>query len=89
MIWLIARPPGYWMTRVAGVLFFFSPKTAERVFGEIVAHYRHEMIEAEASGKSPSKMFLRFRHWGGFVLALIAELSSGFLGKIIRAFKGS
>jgi hypothetical protein len=86
----ITMPPGYWMKRIANGLFFFSPKTVERVFGEIIADYRHEMIEAEAKRKPPAEMrWLRIRHWGGFLLAVFEEMYLGTVGKIVKVFKGS
>lgn len=85
----IAKPPGYWMDRIARGAFFFWPKKL-RVFEEIIADYRHEMIEAEAK-RAPARRLrtLRFQHWGGFILSLIDEIASGLLGKIVKVLKGN
>ena len=85
----IATPPGYWMERVAGAIFFFAPKTVERVFSEIVADYRHEMIASEAKGASKAELRkLKIQHWGGFIIAVFDELLMGVLGRIVKVFKG-
>lgn len=85
----VAMPPGFWMARIARGVFFLSPKTVERVFEEIIADYRHEMVKAEAKHLATAEMrWLRVQHWGGFLLALLNQLSVGILGKIIRALGG-
>ena len=84
----LAMPPGLWMSRIARAVFFFSPKTVERVFEEIIADYRHEMIQAEAAGRTADLHWLRVQYWGAFIKSLIVELSAGSLGKIIRALTG-
>lgn len=85
----IAMPPGYWMERIATTVFFFSPRTVDRVFGESVADYRHEMIKAEAKGASSATLRkLRLQHWGGFFIALVEELAGGVVGKIVKVLKG-
>ena len=85
----IALPPGYWMQRVAGALFFFSPKTIEHVFCEIIGAYQRDMIKAEAAGESRLRLFsLQVQYWGGFVWSIFDEIAFGFVGKIVRAFKG-
>ena len=78
----VALPPGYLMERIASLLFFFSPKTVDRVFGETIADYRHEMIEAEAKGK-PRK-WLRVQYWTGFSISVVLELVNSTLGKLVR-----
>jgi len=83
----ITMPPGYMMERVLRWVFFFSRKTP-RIFNEVVADYRHEMIEAEASGRTSDLLRLRIQHWGGFIKSLIIELAAGNLGKIIKALTG-
>lgn len=86
----LAMPPGYWMDRIARGIFFFSPKTIERVFEEIVADYRHETIEAEAKGRSAGTMRrIKAQHWGGFIIAVLEELAGGVVGKIVKVLKGS
>jgi hypothetical protein len=87
---LIAMPPGYRMERAARWLFFFSRKTFRRISEEIIADYRHELVEAEARGQSNAEQrALKIQHWGGFLLAVVDELWSGIVGKIVKAFKGS
>ena len=78
----VALPPGYWMGRIASLMFFFSPNTVDRVFGAHVADYRHEMIEAEAKGK-PTK-WLRVQYWTGFAISVVLELANSTLGKLVR-----
>lgn len=85
----IAMPPGYWMERVAGVAFFFAPKTFRRISEETIADYIHEMIKAEARGDGLRAIRrLRLQHWGGFVIALFDELLTGLVGRIVKALKG-
>jgi hypothetical protein len=85
----IALPPGYWMERVAGTLFFFSPKTVERVFHEIIGAYQHEIIKAEAAGARRSRLLsLRVQYWGGFLWSIVDKVAFGFVGKIMKAIKG-
>lgn len=84
----IQMPPGYWMDRIARSVFFFSPKTIERIFEEIVGDFRHEMIKAEARGDLRAMRRLRLQHWGGFIIALIEQLLEGLVGRIIKALKG-
>jgi hypothetical protein len=81
----LAMPPGLWMSRIARGVFFFSPKTVERVFEEIIADYRHEMLEAEWKGRTADLRWLRVQYWGAFIKSLITELAAGSLGRIIRA----
>lgn len=85
----IARPPGAGMRRLADLLFFFSPKTVERVFGDIIATYQHEMIKAEGDGAPPSRLLsLQVQYWGGFIWSLFDQVVFGFVGKIIKTLKG-
>lgn len=85
----IAMPPGYWMDRIAAVVFFLSRKK-RRVFEEIVADYRHEMIEAEAT-RAPAHrlLMLRLQHWAGFIASLIDEFLSGVVGRVVKVLKGN
>jgi len=81
----VAVPPGFWMSRIARTVFFFSPKTAERVFEEIIADYRYEAITAEAEGRTSDLRWLRVQYWGAFIWSLVQEVYAGSLGNIIRA----
>jgi len=86
---VIAMPPGYLMARIARSVFFFSPRTVERVFEEIIADYRHEMVKGEASGKSTRELHaMRIQHWGGFIIAVVLEIAEGTVGRIWKALKG-
>jgi hypothetical protein len=86
----IDMPPGYGMEQVARWVFFFSPKTFRRISEEIIADYRHELVEAEGQGKSEAELrTLKIQHWGGFVLSIISELYCGILGKLVKVFTGS
>lgn len=84
----LAMPPGIWMSRIARGVFFFSPRTVERVFEEIIADYRHEMFEAEWRGRTADLRWLRIQYWGAFIKSVIAELAVGSLGRLIRALTG-
>jgi len=85
----IAMPPGHSMTRIAELIFFFSPKTRQRIFEEIVADYRCEMVDAEAKECPPATMRrIRAQYWGAFVIAIALELATGVVGRIVKALKG-
>lgn len=86
----ITMPPGYRMERVARWIFFFSPKTFRRVSEEIVADYRHEMVEAIGKGAPKAELRrLQFQHWGGFILVVLDSLVSGVVGKLVKLVKAA
>jgi hypothetical protein len=85
---VIAKPPGYLMSRIARGVFFFSPKTVERVFEEVIDDYWQEMVKAEANGEPTQRIrMLRAQHWGGFIGALVQEIVRA-IGAIVKTLKG-
>jgi hypothetical protein len=85
----VEMPPGYRMQRVARVLFFFASKGTRRVFEEIVADYRYEMLDAEAKGATRGDLrMLVLRHWIGFVRAAADVVVRGLVAPIVKILKG-
>lgn len=85
----IAMPAGHGMTRAAGFIFFFSPKTFKRISEEVIADYQREMINAEARGASPAELRkLRMQYWGAFIWTLVREFENSALGRLWKVLTG-
>jgi len=75
-----------WMSAIARYVFFFSPKTKERVFDPTIADFRNEVMKARAEGRSADVRLLHIQYWGAFIITLIGEVWDSTLLKIIRSF---
>lgn len=85
---IVRRPPGALMLRIAEVLC--TSKRLEDVYKPIIADYQHEYFEALKSGNRPRILFVKVRHYWGFLKATgLAAWVFGCVAAVLKYLKGA
>lgn len=87
----IAKPPGRWLDLFAE--FFYSTKTYERVFQQIICDFRGEYFDALSANRKWKAKWIRSRYTVHFAKTVVAHGIAYFgdvfgIGKLFKFMRG-